>query len=96
MKTGYDVLIQPMITEQTMDLSAQKKYVFKVDKRVNKTEVRQAVEEIFGVDVDKVNIMNVSGKTKRMGRTLGRTSSYKKAIVTLTKDSKEIEIFQGL
>lgn len=96
MKTGYDVLIQPMITEQTMDLSAQKKYVFKVDKRANKTQVRQAVEEIFGVSVDKVNVMNVSGKTKRMGRTLGKTSSYKKAIVSLTKDSKEIEIFKGL
>lgn len=96
MKTGYDVLIQPLITEQTMDLSAQKKYVFKVDARANKTQVRQAVEEIFGVAVDKVNVMNVSGKTKRMGRTLGKTASYKKAVVTLTKDSKEIEIFKGL
>ena len=96
MKTGYDVLIRPIITEQTMDLSAEKKYAFKVDPRANKTEVRQAVEEIFGVDVAKVNIMNVNGKTKRMGRTLGKTSSYKKAIVTLTADSKEIEIFQGL
>ena len=96
MKTGYDVLIRPIITEQTMDLSEQKKYAFKVDPRANKTEVRQAVEEIFGVDVAKVNIMNVNGKTKRMGRSVGKTSSYKKAVVTLTADSKEIEIFQGL
>jgi len=96
MKSGYDVLIRPIITENTMDLSQEKKYVFKVDPRANKTEVRQAVEEIFGVDVAKVNILSVKGKTKRMGRTIGRTSSYKKAIITLTKDSKEIEIFQGL
>ena len=89
-------MIRPIITENTMDLSQEKKYVFKVDPRANKTEVRQAVEEIFGVDVAKVNILSVKGKTKRMGRTIGRTSSYKKAIITLTKDSKEIEIFQGL
>ena len=79
-----------------MDMSADKKYVFKVADTANKTEVRQAVEEIFGVDVAKVNIMNVNGKVKRMGRTVGRTASYKKAIVTLAADSKEIEIFQGL
>ena len=77
-------------------MSADKKYVFKVADTANKTEVRQAVEEVFGVDVAKVNIMNVNGKVKRMGRTVGRTASYKKAIVTLTADSKEIEIFQGL
>jgi large subunit ribosomal protein L23 len=96
MKTGYDVILRPIITEQSMDLSGEKKYAFKVAQNANKTEVRQAVEEIFGVEVAKVNIMNVNGKTKRMGRTVGRTSSYKKAIVTLTPDSKEIEIFQGL
>ena len=92
MKSGYDVILKPIITEQSMDMSADKKYVFKVADTANKTEVRQAVEEIFGVDVAKVNIMNVNGKVKRMGRT----ASYKKAIVTLTADSKEIEIFQGL
>ena len=90
MKSGYDVILKPIITEQSMDMSADKKYVFKVADTANKTEVRQAVEEIFGVDVAKVNIM------KRMGRTVGRTASYKKAIVTLAADSKEIEIFQGL
>ena len=96
MKSGYDVILKPIITEQIMDMSADKKYVFKVADTANKTEVRQAVEEIFGVDVAKVNIMNVNGKVKRMGRTVGRTASYKKAIVTLAADSKEIEIFQGL
>ena len=96
MKSGYDVILKPIITEQSMVMSADKKYVFKVADTANKTEVRQAVEEIFGVDVAKVNIMNVNGKVKRMGRTVGRTASYKKAIVTLAADSKEIEIFQGL
>ena len=96
MKTGYDVIIQPIITENSMDLAEVKKYVFKVAKDANKTEVRKAVEEIFGVDVAKVNILNVNGKTKRMGRTIGTTASYKKAVVTLTETSKEIEIFQNL
>ncbi|MBR2674630.1 MAG: 50S ribosomal protein L23 [Mogibacterium sp.] len=96
MKTGYDVIIRPIITENTMDMAADKKYAFKVAKEANKTEVRKAVEEIFGVDVAKVNIMNVSGKRKRLGRTFGTTSSYKKAVVTLTPDSKEIEIFQDM
>ncbi len=96
MKTGYDVIIQPIITENSMDMAEEKKYVFKVAKTANKTEVRQAIEQIFGVTVDKVNVINVNGKKKRMGRTVGRTSSYKKAVVTLTADSKEIEIFQGL
>lgn len=96
MKSGYDVILRPIITENTMDLSAEKKYVFKVASDANKTEIRKAVEEIFDVNVAKVNVSNVDGKQKRMGRTIGRTSSYKKAIVTLTADSKEIEIFQGL
>ena len=96
MKTGYDVIIQPIITENSMDMAEEKKYAFKVAKDANKTEVRQAIEQIFGVTVDKVNVINVNGKVKRMGRTVGRTASYKKAIVTLTADSKEIEIFQGL
>ena len=96
MKTGYDVIIKPIISENTMDMAADKKYAFKVAKEANKTEVRKAVEEIFGVDVAKVNIMNVSGKRKRLGRTFGTTSSYKKAIVTLTPDSKEIELFQDM
>ena len=96
MKTGYDVIISPIITENTMDMAADKKYAFKVAKDSNKTEVRKALEEIFGVDVAKVNVMNVSGKRKRLGRTFGTTSSYKKAIVTLTPDSKEIELFSDM
>lgn len=96
MKTAYDVVIRPIITESSMDLAAERKYAFKVDLRANKTEVKHAIEEIFDVDVAKVNIMNVNGKTKRLGRSVGKTADYKKAIVTLTPDSKEIEIFQGL
>ena len=96
MKTGYDVIISPIITENTMDMAADKKYAFKVAMDSNKTEIRKALEEIFGVDVAKVNIVNVSGKKKRLGRTFGTTSSYKKAVVTLTPDSKEIELFQDM
>ena len=96
MRSAYDVILKPVITEQSMDKAAEKKYTFKVATDANKTEVRLAVEEIFGVEVKKVNIMNYDGKVKRMGRTQGKTASYKKAIVTLTDNSKEIEFFQGL
>ena len=96
MKSAYDVIIAPVITEQSMDVAVDKKYTFKVAPTANKTQVRMAVEEIFGVEVAKVNIMNYDGKLKRMGRFAGYTPSYKKAIVTLTPDSKEIEFFQGL
>jgi large subunit ribosomal protein L23 len=96
MKNAYDVIITPVITEQSMDVAVDKKYTFKVAPTANKTQVKEAVEEIFGVEVAKVNIMNYDGKLKRMGRFAGYTPSYKKAIVTLTPDSKEIEFFQGL
>ena len=96
MKTPYDVIIKPVISEQSMDIAPDKKYTFKVAPDANKTEVKKAIEEIFDVEVAKVNIMNVSGKRKRLGRTFGTTSSYKKAIVTLTPDSKEIEIFSDM
>ncbi len=96
MKTAYDVILTPVISEQSMDVAADKKYTFKVATKANKTQVKKAVEEIFGVEVAKVNIMNYDGKLKRMGRFAGYTPSYKKAIVTLTPDSKEIEFFQGL
>lgn len=96
MKTAYDIILTPVISEQSMDVAADKKYTFKVATDANKTQVKLAVEEIFGVEVAKVNIMNYDGKVKRMGRNVGRTSAYKKAIVTLTADSKEIEFFQGL
>ena len=96
MKTPYDVIIKPVISENSMDQAAMKKYTFKVAPNANKTEVKRAVEEIFDVEVAKVNIMNVSGKKKRMGRYEGMTSASRKAIVTLTPESKEIEFFQSL
>lgn len=96
MKTPYDVILKPVISETSMDNAANKKYTFKVAPEANKTQVKLAIEEIFGVTVDKVNIMNVNGKIKRMGRTQGRRPAVKKAIVTLTADSKEIEFFTGL
>ena len=96
MKTAYDIILAPVISEQSMDVAADKKYTFKVATDANKTQVKLAVEEIFGVEVEKVNIMNYDGKVKRMGRNVGRTASYKKAVVTLTNGSKEIEFFQGL
>jgi large subunit ribosomal protein L23 len=96
MKTPYDVIIKPVITERSMDDAAHKKYTFKVATDANKTQVKHAVEEIFGVDVQQVNIMIVKGKLKRVGKNIGRRPASKKAIVTLTEKSKEIEFFQGL
>ena len=96
MKTAYDIILTPVISEQSMDVAADKKYTFKVATDANKTQVKLAIEEIFGVEVEKVNIMNYDGKVKRMGRNVGRTAAYKKAVVTLTEKSKEIEFFQGL
>ena len=96
MKTPYDVIIKPVISEKSMDDAQKKKYTFKVAVDANKTEVKHAVEEIFDVEVKKVNIMNVVGKKKRMGRNVGTTAATKKAIVTLTPASKEIEFFQSL
>ena len=96
MKTPYDVILKPVISERSMDEAQNKKYTFKVAKDANKTQVKLALEEIFGVEIEKVNIMNVKGKIKRMGRNVGKTADTKKAIVTLTKKSKEIEFFQGL
>ncbi|NCU18092.1 50S ribosomal protein L23 [Pallidibacillus pasinlerensis] len=90
-----DVIKRPVITERSMNVLNDRKYTFEVDVRANKTEVKQAVEEIFGVKVEKVNIMNYKGKFKRMGRYAGYTNKRRKAIVTLTEDSKEIEIFNA-
>ena len=96
MKSAYDVIIKPVVTERSMDDATKRKYTFKVAVGANKTEVKQALEEIFGIEIAKVNIMNVKGKKKRLGRDVGMTSASKKAIVTLTPQSKEIEFFQGL
>ena len=96
MKTPYDVVLKPVISEKSMEDAQVKKYTFKVAVDANKTEVKHTVEEIFDVEVAKVNIMNVVGKKKRMGRYVGMTAASKKAIVTLTEKSKEIEFFQSL
>lgn len=91
-----DIIIKPILTEKGYDGIADKKYTFKVAKSANKTEIKMAVEKLFGVKVKSVNTANVSGKLKRMGRSQGMTSAYKKAIVQLTKDSKPIEYFSSL
>ncbi|AKP67038.1 50S ribosomal protein L23 [Companilactobacillus ginsenosidimutans] len=91
--SARDVIIRPVVTEGSMDLMADKKYTFDVALDANKVLVRQSIEEIFGVKVKKVNIMNVSGKKKRQGRYVGFTAKRRKAIVTLTEDSDEIKIF---
>lgn len=97
MKFAQDVIITPVITENSMDLVRnQKKYTFKVAKDANKIEIKNAVEELFKVKVESVNIMNYDGKNKRMGYTHGTTTSFKKAVVTLTKDSKTVEFFDSL
>jgi len=96
MKTVYDVIIKPVISERSMDDAQERKYTFHVATDANKTQVRHALEEIFDIEVAKVNIMNVKGKKKRQGRTMGMTAASKKAIVTLKPTSKEIEFFQGL
>lgn len=92
----YDIIISPMLTEKSYDGIQAKRYTFKVDKRATKTQIKVAIEDIFGVKVEKVNTANYDGKKKRMGRYEGMTSSYKKAIVQLSKDSKPIEFFDSL
>ena len=96
MTYAHDIIIRPIISEQSMDQLASKKYTFEVKKNANKIEIKKAVEEIFGVKVASVNTMNMLGKMKRMGRYEGRRASWKKAIVTLTADSKTIEFFDGM
>jgi large subunit ribosomal protein L23 len=90
-----DIIKRPVITERSSDLMAEKKYTFEVDVRANKTQVKDAVQEIFGVKVEKVNIMNYKGKFKRVGKHAGYTNKRRKAIVKLTADSKEIELFEA-
>ena len=93
----YDVIQKPVITEKSMNAMGDKKYTFFVHTEANKTMIKEAVEKMFpGTKVASVNTMNLDGKKKRRGRTFGRTAKTKKAIVQLTADSKDIEIFQGL
>ncbi|WP_333645591.1 50S ribosomal protein L23 [Lacrimispora sp.] len=93
----YDVIQRPVVTEKSMNAMATKKYTFIVHTDANKAMIKEAVEKMFpGTKVATVNTMNLDGKTKRRGTTYGKTSKTKKAIVQLTADSKEIEIFEGL
>ena len=92
-----DIIIAPVITEKSVSVLGEKKYTFRVADGANKIEIAKAVEEIFDVKVAKVNTLNVQGKMKRVGRyPEGRTASWKKAMVTLTADSKTIEFFEGM
>jgi large subunit ribosomal protein L23 len=92
----YDVIIKPILSEKSYDGIPNKRYTFRVKKNATKLQIKAAVEAIFGVKVDSINTLQVSGKLKRMGKHQGYTSSYKKAYVTLTQDSKAIEFFESL
>ena len=93
----YDVILKPVITEKSMEAMAEKKYTFLVRPEATKAQVKEAVEKMFeGTKVASVNTMNLDGKTKRRGMTFGKTAKTKKAIVKLTADSADIEIFEGL
>ena len=93
----YDVILKPIVTEKSMNAMGEKKYTFMVHPEANKSQIKEAVEKMFpGTKVEKVNTMNLDGKSKRRGMTVGKTAKTKKAIVQLTEDSKEIEIFAGL
>ena len=94
--TAYDIIIKPVVTERSMENMESKRYTFKVDTRANKSEIKKAVETIFGVKVKQVNTMNITGKKIRMGANVGKRPDWKKAIVTLTEDSKEIEFFESI
>ena len=94
---AYDIILRPVITEQSMEAVADKKYVFQVAIDATKTEIKAAVEEIFGVKVTKVNTVRMQGNVKRTGAyPAGKRADYKKAVVTLTADSKTIEFFEGM
>lgn len=96
MKTAHDVIIRPIITEASMSRLADKKYTFEVASDANKIEIKKAVEEIFKVNVEKVNTISVKSKNKRVGYHVGKTSEWKKAIVTLKPESKTIEFFDSM
>ena len=96
MKTAYDVILKPVITEASIENIQQKKYTFRVASDANKIEIKNAIEEIFKVNVEKVTTINMKKKPRRMGYHYGYTSEWKKAIVKLTEDSKTIEFFDSL
>ena len=94
---SYDVIIRPVITEKSMNAMGEKKYTFLVHPEANKTQIKEAVEKMFeGTKVKSVNTINNDGKKKRRGMVVGKTAKTKKAIVALTEESKDIEIFEGL
>ena len=93
---AQDIIIRPIITEKSMNGAAMKKYTFEVAKNAEKIQIKKAVEELFGVKVEKVNTLNVRGRLRRQGRHQGYTRSWKKAIVKLTEDSKGIEYFDNM
>ena len=93
----YDVILKPIVTEKSMNAMGEKKYTFMVHPEANKSQIKEAVEKMFeGTKVKSVNPMNMDGKNKRRGMVVGKTAKSKKAIVALTEDSKDIEIFEGL
>ena len=96
MKSPYDIIVRPVLTEKSYDGMADKKYAFEVAIDATKIEIKQAIEKIFDVKVDSVNTMRTEGKLKRQGRTMGRRPERKKAYVTLTESSKTIEFFEGM
>lgn len=93
---NFDIIIRPIITEQSMAQMDENKYTFEVAKTSNKSEIKKAIEAIFSVKVAKVNTMNMTGKVKRQGMNIGKRPNWKKAIVTLTDDSKPIEFFDNM
>jgi large subunit ribosomal protein L23 len=95
MRNAYDVIIKPVLTEKSMNLQADNKYTFLVDKRANKTEIKNAIEKIFDVKVEQISTINIKGKPKRMGRFVGKTSDRKKAIVALA-DGQTIKLFESM
>ncbi|SRR5690606_12872978 len=96
MKNPHDIILRPVLTEKSYDQLADRKYTFIVDINANKTEIKKAVEEIFGVKVEKVRTIRQKGKLKRQGMYVGRRPERKKAVVKLTADSKPIEFFEGM
>ena len=96
MNNPHDIILKPIVTERSMTQTEEKKYTFRVDRNANKYQIKDAIETIFDVKVEKVSVMNIQGKIKRMGRTQGRTASWKKAIIKLKPESKEIKLFENL
>jgi large subunit ribosomal protein L23 len=93
---SHDIIRKPVITEKSMAAMAEKKYTFIVNIKANKSQIKRAVEEVFGVKVEEIKTMRTEGKTKRVGVHIGKRPDYKKAIVKLTEDSKSIEFFEGM